>query len=179
MAERTRKQNSSEREETCPVCGWSERRKDCILGSKCRREYDREVIEALATGTKAVVDIFDHAETKGKETLERLRTEHGRAEVLKQESNKRLLSQAGNQLNANLESQPEIFSTTEGILEEAKRRIYQNLVKKDEDHQKLCRRAYGLKKATESLGLFLRELPEKRKECQDRRKEEQETASVA
>jgi hypothetical protein len=178
MADKRNKQNSSKRGEACPGCGWSQRRSDCILCRECRRKHDEENIQALAVGGN-FVDIFDHAEMTGRATLERLRGEHKRAEVLRQESSKALLERAENQLNANLAKQPGV-RLTEGILYEAKKRIHQGLVDEDEDHRKVCRKAHGLKRAIESLELFLKELPEKREECKARQEEEEkEAANVA
>ena len=156
--------------ETCPTCGQRERRSDCLLGRKCRQEYDEETATALANGGE-VVDMFDLAETEGKQTLENLQEELQEVGAEKTKRHDVLWRKAGSQVQANLESQ-RVFNITDGIRRNAKIKLFRQLRDEDDEYQRLSKKAHRLKKAVESLQEYLAELPARREECKKRREAE-------
>jgi hypothetical protein len=162
----------------CPVCGWRERRANCVLGVECRKKFDDQIAVTLAEGK--TVDIFDYAKTNGNLTLERLNAELRRAEVLRQESDKILWTRAKKQLQESINSSNVYI--TKGIYKEAITKIYRQLCEQDEEHKRLSRKAYALKMAVEDLEVYLRELLEIRDRAQSMRvqlRREKEVAVVA
>ena len=167
----TRKQNTLR---TCPICGWTERRSDCVLGKECRQKYDVVAATAIATGGQAV-DIFDFAETEGRKTLEQLNEKLQKTEEETREIRRALWNRAEIQLKANLAGQSETFRMTEGIYHRAKVQIFRNLYTKDQEYQRLSRKARGIKKAIECLQHHLDiDVPRMREDC----KEKTETKKV-
>jgi len=155
--------------ETCPISGSRERRSDCVLGRKSRKEYNDTVEQALASGGQ-IIDMFVLAETEGEKTLERLKEKWQEAEAEKTDKRNSLFNQAEIQLQANLSSQQNTYHITEGIRHRAKVQILENMLREDEEYQKLCRKAHGCKKAVESLQHYLSvDLPRMRKDCKEKR----------
>lgn len=169
--------NKNTRWETCPACGQRERRSDCLLGGKCRKKYDEEVVLALVGGHQAV-DMFDFAEANGRETLERLKEEWQEARDEKNRIHKSLWSRAAMQVQANLSSQTSSLHITEGIRHRATLNIFENLRDENRRYKGASRKVQSLRKAIESLQKYLAELPAKRQECQERIKAEQKTKAV-
>jgi len=155
--------------ETCPISGLRERRSDCVLGRNSRKRYDEAIIEALESGGQ-VTDMFVLAETKGTETLERLREELREANAEKQRMRDIFWNRADIQLQANIASQTSTFHMTKGVRHQAKVQIFRNLYHKDQKYQTLSTKAHGIEKAIESLQHYLDiDLPRMRKECKERR----------
>ena len=169
MAERTRKQ----RQETCPITGFRDRRSDCVLGKKAREDLDRENAKLLARGEQ-MIDMFDLAGKEGSETLARIKDDLFQVQLLARGKEEQFSKEARQTVLNNLRSQESHVSAD--VREMAVEEAFKELCRNDKD----CKKAYGISKAVDSLKKYLRvDLPRMHKDYKTKRAAAEEKSKEA
>lgn len=172
MTENIKRQNGNAKnnKETCPVCGFRTRYPENLLCPQCNKKYVEDSATALANG-QTLVNRLEFVETEGPKTLARLMQKQKEIEAEKDNQRQMLWEQSSKQIIANLRAQEARVGPE--VRHQAKVQLFRTLRDSDEKHQELAKKAYGLKKAVDSLIKLLAELKEKRKEYEREQTEKQ------